>query len=83
MTDSWHASIALFHNKFKSGMTTSAELFNMRPGKDTQKQSDMFSAPLHNVRVLEGFWDAADERIYAEATVRFSKDIAQALEQNK
>jgi len=80
-TDNWEASIALFNNKFRPSMRiASAQLFNMRPGHDLRHQSDMFSASLHDGRVLEGLWDAADERIYAEASARFSKDVAQALE---
>ena len=80
-TDNWEASISLFNKKFRPSMrTTSAQLFNVRPGNDTMHQSDMFSASLHDGRVLGGLWDAADERIHAEASRRFSKDVAQALE---
>ena len=92
LTEEWDASVVLFHAKFLNGSAPApAELHNMRPGTagdayDPFRAGDAGvgdaaaqPAHLYDAGVLEGWWDDADERVYAEARSRFQRDFAVAL----
>ena len=92
LTEHWEATVALFHATFqRRSKILPIELHNMRPRQEildhfepnasnaANEELNSTTLQMHDERLLEGLWDAADEELYRLASKRFSRDVRRCL----
>lgn len=77
LTEQFELSVRLFHARF-GGVPHRAQFANVRPGlrrvAGVDKRAETFR---YDERVFGGWRDAADEIVYAAASRRFWRDVAE------
>ena len=80
LTEMWDLSVALFHARLQPGVApVPAELLNNHPSDSFKSTASEGVARVYDESVLRGFWDDAEERLYAEAERRFQREASEFL----